>query len=84
MPAVLALALVGTVACGGSAADLGMEEADPLLKGITEAHNNARFTVNPTPSTAIPPLAWSATVAATAQSWAANCQFMHSSNSSCQ
>lgn len=48
---------------------------------MTAAHNAARANVTPAANPAIPPLAWNATVAATAQAWADLCVFQHSSNS---
>lgn len=81
MSVLAALALLGAGACGDGSTGPVSEESNPLLKGITEAHNTARFGVSPTPSTAIPPLTWSNTVAQAAQAWANNCQFKHSSGS---
>lgn len=68
---------------GGGTADLAGSanpEADPKLQGITALHNQARATVNPAPATAVPPLAWSTTVAAAAQLVANSCMFSHSGN----
>ncbi len=48
------------------------------MMGMTEAHNTARAGVKPPADPPIPPLAWSGVVADYAQSWANNCQFMHS------
>ena len=58
----------------------GKPEGDPTVAGITELHNQARATVNPAPATAVPPLAWSTTVAAAAQLVANSCMFSHSGN----
>jgi uncharacterized protein YkwD len=68
----------------GGGSDLGAmggnPEGSPLLNGITAAHNAARAAVMPAPSTPLPPLTWSATVAAAAQTWANKCMFQHSNN----
>ncbi|MBL9002923.1 MAG: Fis family transcriptional regulator [Myxococcales bacterium] len=58
----------------------GNPEGNPLLNGITAAHNAARAAVMPAPSTPLPALTWSPTVAAAAQTWANRCMFQHSSN----
>lgn len=50
-------------------------ENNPLLNGVTAAHNNVRATVMPAASTPLPPLQWDLAVAAAAQSWANNCMF---------
>lgn len=45
------------------------------------AHNAQRAAVMPAPSTALPEVTWSATVAATAQAWADRCNFQHNAAS---
>ncbi|MDN5924156.1 MAG: CAP domain-containing protein [Xanthomonadales bacterium] len=45
--------------------------------GALEVHNCARKTVVPAATTAIPPLVWSTTVAAQAQTWANHCTYQH-------
>ena len=59
----------------------GDPEGNALLNGITAAHNTARASVSPAPATPMPALAWNSAIAATAQAWANNCQFMHSGGS---
>jgi hypothetical protein len=70
---------------GGGGGDMAQGGGDPegnaLLNGITAAHNAARAAVMPMPTTPMPALTWSSTVAATAQAWANNCQWMHSTSS---
>lgn len=61
---------------GGTSAVGDTEGA--AVSGITAAHNAARAAVVPAASPAIPPLVWSASVAATAQAWADGCDFKHS------
>jgi uncharacterized protein YkwD len=41
------------------------------------AHNAARASVSPAPTTPLPAMSWDATVAAAAQSWADQCNFSH-------
>lgn len=77
--AILGLGLAGGCGGNGSSGSSGPTEDDPNLKGITEAHNSARASVSPAAQSPIPPLTWSATIAKTAQSWADNCMFEHSS-----
>jgi uncharacterized protein YkwD len=48
--------------------------------GMLAAHNSARANVTPVPATPLPPMTWDATVAATAQSWAAQCNFSHNTS----
>jgi hypothetical protein len=79
--ALLAAGLLaaGLGGCGGDAGNGGgTPEANPLLQGITTAHNMARSSVMPAASTPIPALQWSTAIAAQAQAWADNCQFQHS------
>lgn len=52
----------------------------PEVSGITAAHNDVRANADPPPSPALPDLVWSQSLAATAQSWADNCVYAHSSN----
>jgi hypothetical protein len=62
----------------------GDAEAEPVL-GVTAAHDAVRAnpslhsngTPQPPPDPPIPPLCYSASVAAVAQAWADNCQYMH-------
>ncbi len=63
---------------GGSSPGGDVEPADET--GMTAAHNAARAAVNPPANPAIPPLAWSSTIATSAQAWADKCMFMHSGN----
>jgi pathogenesis-related protein 1 len=70
-----------TGGAGSDAAGAGGDTEPASMSGMTAAHNKARASVMPAPSTPIPPLVWSSTVAATAQAWANNCQFMHSGGS---
>lgn len=68
---------------GGANPDLfgsANPESDPKVAGITALHNQARAAVSPKPAIAIPPLVWSATVAAAAQAVANTCMYQHSSN----
>jgi uncharacterized protein YkwD len=51
------------------------------LAGITAAHNMARANATPTPSPALNPLTWDATLAQAAQTVAAVCKFEHSNGS---
>lgn len=46
--------------------------------GILTAHNCARKTVEPVANPPIPSLTWSSSLAATAQSWANQCNYQHS------
>ncbi len=84
----LLLALVAASGCaakaGGSAAGSGGDGAggsnpgDPEpadMKGMTAAHNAARAAVMPVATPSLPPMAWSATVAASAQAFTDNCVF---------
>lgn len=70
-------------ACGGDGSPTNTNTATETgaLVGITAAHNQARASVMPAPSTAIPPLTWSEEVAATAQAWASRCEFRHNTDS---
>jgi len=45
------------------------------MVGMTAAHNAARAAVMPKATPPLPPMAWSSTVAASAQAWANNCVF---------
>lgn len=66
---------------GTPPSDMGSPEGNPLLNGITAEHNKARANVNPVPAIPLPAMTWDTTVAATAQSWANNCMFMHNPSS---
>lgn len=80
----LASPLLGLLGgCGGDGTPTNTNTAAETgsLVGITAAHNQARASVMPAPSTAIPPLTWSESVAATAQAWASRCQFGHNPDS---
>jgi uncharacterized protein YkwD len=66
----------------GASTDAGSPEGSSLLLGLTAAHNQARATVVPAAATPLPPLQWSASLAATAQAWADRCAFVHSGGSS--
>lgn len=70
----------GTGGTGGD--DYGAGETGRMI-GFTAAHNAVRArSHNPEPSTPIPPLRWSTTLAASAQAYAdqlaSNCSFQHS------
>lgn len=83
--ALAAIACHGPATIGGSAQDLGQlptSESNTMVDGITEAHNKARAAVNPVPAVSLPSLTWSETVAASAQSWADGCKFVHNSSTS--
>jgi pathogenesis-related protein 1 len=62
---------------GGGGTAGNCPEGNALLCGITDAHNQARANVSPAPATPIPPLTWSASVAADAQAWANQCNWTH-------
>ena len=47
----------------------------PDMVGMTAAHNAARAAVVPSATPPLPQMAWSSTVAASAQAWANNCVF---------
>lgn len=72
--------LAGLLACGGGdpTGKDGDPEGNATLSGITRLHNLAREQVSPAPSTPLPALRWSGTVAAAAQAWADGCKFSHS------
>lgn len=73
--------MAGSTGGGGDMAATGGDpEGNPALNGITAAHNAARAAVMPVPSTPLPALMWSPTVAAAAQTWANKCMFQHSGN----
>jgi pathogenesis-related protein 1 len=57
------------------------ENLSELETAFVDAHNAARASATPTPDPALPPLAWSTSLAATAQAWAQGCVFEHSDNS---
>lgn len=82
VPVLLGLsAVVGLAACGGAVdptGKMGDPEGNMLLNGITRQHNLARESVSPAASSPLPALAWSSTLAATAQAWADGCKFSHS------
>lgn len=62
--------------------DASVTAGEPAgLEGITALHDQTRAMAYPTPTPALADLAWSDTIAATAQSWANNCQFMHNTTS---
>ena len=62
---------------GGSGGASACPEVDSQLCGMTGQHNQARASVKPVPSTPLPSMSWDATVAATAQAWADQCNFTH-------
>lgn len=74
----------GATDMAGSVGDMsqsgGGPEGSAQLNGITAAHNAARAAVMPVPTTPLPELTWSTTVAAAAQAWADKCSFKHSGN----
>jgi len=47
----------------------------PDMVGMTAAHNAARAAVEPPTTPALPPMAWSSTIAASAQAFTTNCVF---------
>jgi uncharacterized protein YkwD len=68
-------------ASGGTGGASGGGDTEPAaMAGMLEAHNAARASVMPAASPAIPPLVWSDTVAAAAQTWANNCMFAHNTD----
>ena len=67
----------GSSGSAGASGSSGGGEAG-ALNGITAAHNAARDNVSPAAATPIPHLAWSSTIAATAQAYAEQCVFSHS------
>src|SRR5450432_466707 len=74
-----------SLGCSSSSSDAGAAapggDSEPAAEmGMTAAHNAARAAVSPAASPTIPPLAWSGTVAASAQAWADQCNFKHSGN----
>jgi pathogenesis-related protein 1 len=75
-PALLALPLVTLSACSSGSSSAGDTEPASMA-GITALHNDARAAVKPAASPTIPPLTWSGTVSAAAQSWADSCEFSH-------
>lgn len=84
LPIAIAL-LLGACDDGGSRkitlGDASMTPGEPAsLSGITDLHNQARAMVSPSPSTAIPDLAWSDELAADAAIVADECEFEHSGN----
>ena len=63
----------------------GMEApgtSNPEELAALQIHNCARKTVDPAPTVAIPNLAWSSTIASTAQTYANQCNYAHSGNQS--
>lgn len=73
----------GSSGSGSSGSSSGgpIGDAEPAeMNGITALHNAARASVDPPAATPIPPLAWSADVAAEAQAYAEQCVWMHSGN----
>lgn len=70
----------GSQASAGSGAGAGPSgDAEPAsVAGVTERHNFIRANVSPAASPAVPPLVWSAEVAASAQAYADKCKFEHS------
>lgn len=63
---------------GGSGAGPTGDAEPPEVAGVTERHNFIRANVSPAASPAIPPLVWSAEVAASAKAYADKCKFEHS------
>src|SRR4051812_2705959 len=61
---------------GGSGGATGQEPADQM--GMTAAHNAARAKVLPAATPALPPLTWSSTLAAYAQTYSETCTWKHS------
>ena len=56
---------------------LGDMVSDPRMKGMLEAHNDVRASVQPKPDLALRPLNWSEKLAADAAAWAAKCIQAH-------
>jgi pathogenesis-related protein 1 len=67
----------GSGGASGSAGSGACPEVNAQLCGMTVQHNQARANVNPVPSTPLPSMSWDATVAASAQAWADQCNFSH-------
>jgi pathogenesis-related protein 1 len=63
----------------GAGASASGDSEPAAQTGMTAAHNAARAAVSPAATPAIPPLAWSSDIAATAKAWADGCKFEHSS-----
>ena len=61
---------------GGAPASAGA--TSPIADAILAAHNQARASVMPAPSTPISALSWSNEIATSAQAWADGCMFKHS------
>ena len=71
----------GAAGAGGSGGAGGGPTGEPPgMMGMTAAHNAARAGVSPPAATPLPPLSWSADVAAVAQAYSAQCIWAHSSS----
>ncbi|MBK9266614.1 MAG: Fis family transcriptional regulator [Polyangiaceae bacterium] len=76
----------GTWGVGGSgvgstsSGSMGGDGEPAVMNGMTAAHNEARANANPAPAKPMPPLTWSADLAAVAQAYAEKCIWEHSSN----
>jgi len=67
----------GGTSSGGTGGNSACPEVTAQLCGMTAQHNQARANVDPVPTTPLPSMAWDATVAAAAQTWADQCNFSH-------
>lgn len=70
----------GSSSTSSSSGSMGGDTEPPAMNGMTAAHNAVRASVNPAPTTPIPPLTWAGDVAAVAQAHAEKCVFEHSSS----
>ena len=74
---LLALALACTPSLPADTAPEG-PRLSPFAQAFVDAHNDARGRAQPTPSPALPDLAWDDGLAEIAADWAAGCVFEHS------
>ena len=65
----------GTDAGSGSGSGNTGDPEPPDMVGMTAAHNAARAAVQPQATPPLPPMAWSSTIAASAQAFTTNCVF---------
>lgn len=73
----LTVAIDGCARPGRDAFDADQEQQQ-VVDPFVAAHNAVRSGASPTPDPALAPLAWSTSLAATAQAWAEGCVFEHS------
>jgi pathogenesis-related protein 1 len=70
--------VVAAASCGVDSAGSALD--DEQVDAFVAAHNDARAAATPTPDPPLPPLAFDADLARTAQEWSARCVFEHSTN----